>query len=161
MSKFTRYLWYVLRHKWFVAMACLERGLYWRALVHDWSKLLPSEFVPYAQFFYGGYRFGEAPAEVRDAFDRAWLKHQRRNSHHYQAYILHEDSGAVKVLAMDETDRQEMLCDWQGAGMAINGRNDTLGWYTKNYDRIRLHPATRAWVDAELGYVPPISAATA
>ncbi len=49
---YLKYLNYVIRHKWYVGMACFRNGLYWRAIVHDLSKLLPSELIPYARFFY-------------------------------------------------------------------------------------------------------------
>lgn len=30
-----------------------KRGLYLHAFTHDLSKFLPSEFIPYAKWFYG------------------------------------------------------------------------------------------------------------
>lgn len=53
MTKYLKYLWYVIRHKWFVFLACCHRRMYWLGIIHDWSKLLPSEFFPYAKHFYG------------------------------------------------------------------------------------------------------------
>lgn len=35
------YLWYVLRHKYFVFVECCRLGVPWRGLVHDLSKLSP------------------------------------------------------------------------------------------------------------------------
>ena len=32
---------------WYVFVECAKRGILWRGLIHDWSKILPSEFVPY------------------------------------------------------------------------------------------------------------------
>jgi len=54
MKKYIKYLWYIVRHKYFVMVECWARGLFWRGVSHDFSKLLPSEFVPYANYFYGG-----------------------------------------------------------------------------------------------------------
>ena len=53
MSKHFQYASYVIRHKWFVMLACFRMGLYWRGIKHDLSKLLPSEWVPYTNYFYG------------------------------------------------------------------------------------------------------------
>ena len=53
MTKYLKYLWYVIRHKWYVGIECFKKGLYWQGLVHDSSKLFPSEFIPYARYFYG------------------------------------------------------------------------------------------------------------
>lgn len=56
--KYWKYLWYVIRHKWYVMLACFgyrkaHTGMIWLGLLHDWSKFLPSEFFPYAEHFYG------------------------------------------------------------------------------------------------------------
>ena len=169
-----KYLRYLLRHRWFVMLACFREGLYWQGLIHDWSKFLPSEFVPYAWYFYGGERpcrdrvhaaslygaiwIGPSKESVAEAFDRAWLAHQHRNPHHWQHWVLREDSGATFAIPMPHKYRVEMLCDWQGAGRAIHGRYDatdpygeTREWYKKNADKMILHDDTRAWVEAALG----------
>jgi hypothetical protein len=41
---------------------------------------------------------------------------------------------------------REMVADWIGAGMAL-GSPDTLAWYEKNKNKIRLHPITRMYVE--------------
>lgn len=54
MRKHLLYLKYVLRHKWFVFVAGLRRGVpLWQLLVHDLSKFRPDEWRPYAEWFYG------------------------------------------------------------------------------------------------------------
>ena len=56
MSQYRAYLLYlrrVLRHKWYVFRECCRLGIPFLGLVHDSSKLLPSEFFPYARWFYG------------------------------------------------------------------------------------------------------------
>lgn len=154
-----RYLWYVLRHKWFVFCECCYYGLVWRGLKHDASKLLPSEFLPYARFFYGrkakprrdstGYY---KPTDTGDAaFDFAWLRHQKRNDHHWQWWVLPEDDGGFKVLEMSDAARREMVADWRGAGRA-QGTPDTLRWYSANRHKMLLGPVTRAWVEREIGF---------
>lgn len=163
------YLRYLLRHKWYVAVACFEHGLYWRGIVHDWSKFLPSEWRAYAEMFYGGPKKptsdpttlhgalelvaweGEARSHrVRwqYGFDRAWLRHQHRQPHHWQHWVLREDSGATKVLPMPREDALEMYCDWVGAGRAITGSKSPRQWYEKNKERIMLHILTREFVES-------------
>lgn len=85
--------------------------------------------------------------EVQDAFDRAWLHHQHANAHHWQHWMLREDSGAVKLLPMPEPLAREMVADWMGAGRAITGRWEVAEWYKKNRDIIQLAPGTRSLVD--------------
>jgi hypothetical protein len=53
VKKHLGYAWYVLRHKWYVFRECCKRGIWLQGLIHDWSKLLPDEWGPYAGFFYG------------------------------------------------------------------------------------------------------------
>src|SRR5258708_40255385 len=90
MVKHCRYLMYVLRHKWYVFVYGSQLGIPFLALLHDNSKFLPSEWFPYAEFFYGrkpaqwgsprdktGYY---KPTDTGNAaFDFAWLLHQKRN----------------------------------------------------------------------------------
>lgn len=160
MRSHLKYLIYVLRHKWFVLVECFRIGLIWRGIKHDWSKFLPSEWIPYTHYFYpngkaaarrdatGYYK----PTDTGDAaFDFAWLLHQKRNRHHWQWWILPLDDGGFKVLEMPLRDRQEMLCDWRGAGRA-QGKPDTLAWYTKNKDRMMLGPVTRHYVETRIGF---------
>lgn len=146
------YLRYVLRHKWFVFLACQRLDVpMWQAIVHDWHKFLPSEWGPYVHTFYapdGSKRYVESPA-----FAVAWNLHQKRGRHHWQHWLLTWDRGDTIALPMPDRFRREMLADWHGAGRAIMGpSSDTLAWYAKNRDAIRLHPETRAWVDGQLGW---------
>jgi Family of unknown function (DUF5662) len=174
MISHLKYLRYLLRHKWFVFTACCREGLIWRGLIHDWSKFTPAEWFAYVHFFYprrvpfnstdpslrpsdrdstGYYK----PTDTGDAaFDFAWLMHQKRNDHHWQWWVLPEDDGAIKTLPMSDRARREMICDWKGAGLA-QGKPDTLAWYAANRGKMKLHPDTREWVEAKLGYQPPSS----
>lgn len=81
----------VNKHRWFVFQEARKLGIPFLGLIHDWSKYLPSEFIPYARYFNGGYARGEQPDDVKLAFDFAWLHHQRWNKHHWQSYVLHND----------------------------------------------------------------------
>jgi Family of unknown function (DUF5662) len=163
LSPHLRYASYVARHKWFVLRAGLKtKAPLWRLLIHDWSKLTPAEWFPYVQTFYGhddafyrdAWRIGvhiKPPCghRLRDetAFDRAWLHHQHRNSHHWQHWLLREDDGPTKALPMPESLVREMVADWLGAGRAITGKWGATGWYRENRDRIVLHPDTRLRVE--------------
>lgn len=162
--KYVKYLKYVLRHKWYVMIECFRFGLIWRGIMHDMSKLRPSEFIPYANFFYGngndirsrrdksGYY---KPTDTGDKeFDFAWLFHQKRNSHHWQWWVLPEDGGGLKVLEMSDVAILEMVCDWLGAGKAqgkFSPKNDkfkeTRAWYSVNKEKMQLHPKTRRIVE--------------
>lgn len=146
MKAHWKYFNYVLRHKWFVFRASMLLGVpLWRAIIHDWHKLLPSEWAPYVQTFYspdGSNRYSETPA-----FARAWRLHQIRGRHHWQHWLLSWDRGETIALEMDEHFEREMVADWFGAGRAITGKWGAEQWYAKNKSVIQLHPETRKRVE--------------
>jgi hypothetical protein len=165
MLAHVKYLWYVLRHRWFVMLACFRCGLIWRGLTHDLSKFRPSEWFPYVASFYGpqypplqdthgdarndALSSGRFKERIRARFDHAWLLHQKRNDHHWQWWILVNDTDGTYPTPMSDRARQEMLADWRGAGRA-QGKPDTVGWYMKNRDKMVLHADTRAWIESQL-----------
>lgn len=85
-----KYLWQVLRHKWFVFLESCKLGIPWLGLIHDLSKFRPSEFFPYAHYFSGGKFPNDGPHGID--FDYAWLNHQKRNKHHWQYWVLMNDN---------------------------------------------------------------------
>jgi hypothetical protein len=162
MNKYLKYLSYVIRHKWYVFKACLRWGLIWRGLVHDLSKFLPSEIVPYANWFRGEYGLSFSPTlsdaltkhaiwkldlhyECKRAFDEAWLFHQHRNPHHWQYWLLRKDDGSLQAMEMPDIYVIEMVADWVGAGTAL-GKPDTWAWWKANEEKIHLHLNTKAKV---------------
>lgn len=116
MRAHLKYLSYVLRHKWYVFAECCKLGIPLQGIIHDWSKFLPSEWFPYVAYFYGGPHrslaefsgyekayFWDAvrrvsKEEVGQRFDLAWLLHQKRNPHHWQFWVLMEDSPSARYL---------------------------------------------------------------
>lgn len=153
--KYLKYLNYLLRHKWFVFLACARRGLFWLGIIHDWSKFLPDEFIPYARHFYGhsGIKEGRdetgyyKPTNTGDkAFDFAWMLHQKRNKHHWQWWVLPEEQDGCIVLKMLYPYSLEMVCDWIGAGRAQRTKG-VQSWYKRNGRKLQLHEATRACVE--------------
>jgi hypothetical protein len=131
----------------------------WILFWHDWDKFLPDEFIPYAAYFYGNTaRRGADGVYVRqagesEAFDFAWLLHQKRNKHHWQWWMLPKDDGSTQIFPMSDLYRREMMADWRGAGRAhVKGwtPQSTVDWYELNKHKMQLHPMTRLWVEAEL-----------
>jgi hypothetical protein len=150
MKQHWDYLLYVLRHKFYVFQECMKYGLWWQGIVHDWSKFLPSEWIPYSEYYYGGH--GEdRPPEVRAGYDSAANLHHHRQPHHWQFWVLIHNDGVLECLPIPDRYRKEMLADWRGTGKTTKGREDTRKWYLENRDKIRLHAETRAWIEQELG----------
>ena len=155
-----RYFKSVIRHKWFVFWACLDLGVpILSALIHDWDKLTPGMWLPYARYFHNGVQRRDASGayvhqhgETLD-FDRAWNGHQKRNKHHWQYWVCFKDDGAVTPLPIPDVHRREMLADWIGAGRAYNPDWTPLEpcrWYEKHKAKMQLHPETREWVESAL-----------
>lgn len=156
--KYLKYLKYIIIHKWFVFIGCLKIGignsffvpLLYKGIIHDWSKLRPSEFFPYVNYFYGdkgkensenakdGYKSGS-----NYKFDMAWLLHQKRNKHHWQWWILPLDDGTGKFLDIPDIYLFEMVADWYGAGRAITGREYVSPWYMYNKEKIQMSTRSR------------------
>jgi hypothetical protein len=140
--------------------------------LHDLSKFLPCEWVPYTHYFYGNlpawddvkrvsctYPYRKTKEGNSERFDLAWLHHQHCNPHHWQWWLLREDSGATVPQPMSEPFIKEMVVDWVGAGKA-QGKPDTRQWYAKNSPKMVLHPETSKVVEtllaqlAEGGIIP-------
>jgi hypothetical protein len=90
---YLKYLCYLLRHKWFVFLECLKLGVpLWAAIVHDWQKFTPAEFGAYAINFFGPYDKDNRLQWLIDAFERAWLHHLHYGPHHWDYWLIRDDS---------------------------------------------------------------------
>ena len=72
-----KYLQYVIKHKYYVMIECFKVGLYWRGLVHDMSKFRPSEFIPYARYFYGDYPDAKHALAMGNILTKLEVKHHK------------------------------------------------------------------------------------
>lgn len=148
--KHLKYLWYVLKHKYYVFVACmvLDPMLFWQAVIHDWSKFTPTEWFPYVEQFYGKYAVVKQPDSKgyihqpgkNPQFDAAWKHHWKNNPHHWQYWCI--KSHINIPVNMPDKYVKEMVCDWYGAGMA-QGKPDILGWYYETEYQRNLTPDTQ------------------
>jgi len=136
------YFRYLTKHKYYVFLESVRMGVPIRGIFHDWSKFLPDEWFPYVEYFHGD-RDGLG---VKERFDKAWLKHQHRNPHHWQYHVLQKDDGYRIAQPMKYVEVKEMVADWIGAGKAIHGKNDILSWYTNNRYNMLFHETTLKYV---------------
>lgn len=124
MRRYTEYLKYVLRHKWFVFQECLKLGVpLWIAILHDWDKFLPDEFIPYAKTFYkpdGSKQYIESMD-----FAHAWMLHQHRNKHHWQYWLkLPQPQNSGGTIWEDKTIQELGIIVWdRGEAQRIVERN--------------------------------------
>jgi hypothetical protein len=148
MNPHLKNLSYVIRHKWYVWKVCRELKVGWmQALTHDWSKFLPDEWFAYARFFSKDEENIHHVGTDLD-FEYAWNRHQKRQPHHWQYWVLIQDQDNPKIqpLKMPEKYVKEMVADWRGAGMA-QGYTNLWEWYHQNRGKIILHPDTRKRVE--------------
>jgi hypothetical protein len=139
---------YLARHKWFVFVAGLKTGVpLWRLIRHDWSKLLPSEWFPYADFFY--VQDPTTKERRYQAFREAWRKHIHRNDHHWEYWVSVEQLEQRVTLTanpMPLVAVREMVADWAGAGRAITGVGNPTEWFITNRPKMALHTNTEIMV---------------
>src|SRR6476659_9088742 len=94
MRSHLRYLSYVLRHKWHVAVAGWALGVpLWRLIIHDWTKFTPAEWGPYVRGF-----FPAAQAVDPAAFERAWEHHWSRNPHHHEFWRVGKPRAQLRLV---------------------------------------------------------------
>lgn len=160
-----RYLWYVVRHKWWVLRWGRKFGVpLWQLIVHDMSKFSRSEWGPYARYLYGEAPEGrdwpswyaEARANhpgcasepwwtarmLKGDFELAWQHHWQNNMHHWDYWAW----GVAAPNMMPEVYVREMVADWFGAGYAMGAR-DIRAWYDVAKAKQRMHPETRVLVE--------------
>lgn len=156
--EYLTYAFYILKHKWYVFLECKKVGLWWRGIKHDWHKFMPSEFIPYADYFYGPYgcKFKAESQEdfeprtvTKSKFNFAWLLHQKRADHHWQWWLLINDEDPPAPLPMSPKARLEMLCDWCGMSKTLK-TSGIKDWYEKNKNKIILHYDTREWIERNI-----------
>lgn len=137
------YMKYILKHKYYVAIECIKMGLFIHAITHDMSKFRPSEFFPYARYFYGNFENSQQLLVKKD-FDRAWLMHQNRNPHHWDFWV----SGEGDAYEMPTKYVLQMVADWKG--MSRKFGDVPMEWYQSNKDKINLHPITASKIESLL-----------
>lgn len=122
----------------------IEQCIYPGILSHDMSKYDPEEYDAYDKYFYG-----EQTAEVKDAFNRAWLHHIHNNPHHWQHWVLIEDDGGKKPIAlmMPYEYVVEMICDWWSFSFKKDDLHEIFDWYEQHKNQMILHENTRELVE--------------
>jgi hypothetical protein len=153
------YLKYVIEHKKNVFIETWSMGLKLHAITHDLSKFRPSEFFPYARYFYGKYgvKYKEeynnplARDEVAADFENAWKKHYIRNMHHWDHWTINwEDwTDLLEPHEMPTKYIKQMIADWNG--MARKFGDTSQSYYLNHYKEIKLNDNSRIELERMLG----------
>lgn len=144
------YLWFMLRHKWFVFVYGVKLGVpLWRLLIHDWDKILASRTRnAFKRRFDNGndhYKMANDP-EYQIAYH---LHCNIRHRHHWQWWVSQLDKGQERVLKMDDVSMREMIADWRSMGK-IKNEPHTWKWYQWYRSQMKVHPMTLKSLDYEM-----------
>ena len=154
MRKNLKYISYLARHKWFVLVAGLKLHVpLWLIVIHDLSKLLPSEWKAYLHHFYDlpctdpkcqPDRACARCARRNADWMIAWRLHKCRNRHHWE-FWLNPATGAPFL--MPEKYVREMVADWAATGRTLSGRWEFTEWWATNKHKIVLDQYVRKQVE--------------
>lgn len=143
MIKYYNYLKYILQHKKNVGIECLKMGMPLHALTHDLSKFRPSEFIPYARYFYETDKANnyDKSTESNDNFQKGWNHHQKRNKHHWNYWVsVTRTTEPLTPIPMPRKYVKQMIADWRGMSSKFGGT--WKDYYSKNYKEMLLHDET-------------------
>lgn len=123
---------------------------------HDESKTDPEEYFSYDDYFY--LKKNNRSFETVERFNKAFLIHMHQNPHHWQYWILTDDSkgDGEKVIEMPLSYIFEMICDWWSFSWRANDLTTIFKWWDEHKDWIRFHKRTRRTVNYILGEMKKI-----
>lgn len=123
---------------------------------HDASKTDPEEYFPYDDYFY--LKKNNRSFETVERFNKAFLIHMHRNPHHWQYWVLTDDSNGdgEKVIEMPLSYIFEMICDWWSFSWRAGDLTTIFTWWDEHKDWIRFHKRTRRTVNYILGEMKKI-----
>lgn len=143
MNKYWQYFKYILEHKKNVGIECIKMLMPIHAITHDLSKFLPSEFIPYARYFFDtnkAKKYDKGTEEHKD-FQLGWCHHQNRNKHHWNYWVsVTRKSNAQHPIPMPHRYIEQMVADWRGMSRKFGGTWQE--YYEKNKDEMILAPET-------------------
>lgn len=111
--------------------------LFFRLLIHDFSKLNPKEFIPY-YYFYRKFKYNRNEW-VQYLYDHAWNRHQKINDHHWEFWIC-QGKDCIKYLEIPTLPLLEMIADWSSFRMSFTATYDE--WYVKERENMKINVGT-------------------
>ncbi len=140
----------ITHHHNLVCGYCFRAGLYRQGLMHDLSKLSPTEFMVGAKYYQGTRSPNNAEREDTGR-SLAWLHHKGRNRHHYEYWIdytLDPNGNGLGGVQMPRQYVAEMIFDRVSASKTYLKEQYTdeapLQYFLKAKDRSWfIHDTTR------------------
>lgn len=147
-KRFFGHLKTTMTHKWWVFYYAYCFGYPWRGLIHDTSKLSPTEFLEGVKYW-NGKRSPVLVAKEETGISYAWLHHRGRNKHHYEYWIDKLDDGGVPH-KMPFKYVVEAVCDWLAACRTYTDNKDIFqaeyDWWEDRAPKVKMHDETKALV---------------
>lgn len=116
----------VCTHKRWVFYYCCKVGIPFQGLVHDLSKLSPTEFWESVKYYQGTSSPIDA-CKKENGWSAAWMHHKGRNKHHYEYWQDNFDKDSNKTISKEEyedlLDRDRKLSALEAGGV------DNWKWY--------------------------------
>lgn len=115
---------------------------------HDASKWSHEEYEAYSEYFFPSD--GPGPSgdpKRREAFLKAWWRHQKVNPHHWQYHCLINGDGEVVPMEMPMRDICEMVADWGSFALLAKKGDNLREWWADNKGRMILAGKTRERVE--------------
>ena len=151
--RYIKYLRYLVLHKYYVFIESIKLGIPIRGFFHDMEKFLPREFIGYAKHFYdksGNIKIGMdilyngLPRDHEIKFLRWYRHHVTQNKHHWQFWVITDNTGKHYILPIDLDTRKEMLADWKSVSKVLK-QPDIKKWYIEHQDKVILDDESKEW----------------
>lgn len=110
-------------------------------LLHDDTKTIPSQYDAYDKYLFDPH----SDSTERD-YRYAKLEHYNTNTHHWQYWILRDESGNI-ILDMPYECIIEMICDWWSYSWQCGDLFQIFDWYEEHKKKIKLSKRTRDTVE--------------
>jgi hypothetical protein len=151
LSHYWYYFKYIVEHKWNVFIEACKEGIPIHGILHDLSKFLPSEFFPYARFFFKKDRVNNyKQSDEKDMdFLNGWIFHQKRNRHHWNYWVSVTRREEIDPIPMPKKYVRQMIVDWRGMSRKFGGT--AKEYYEKNKGNMILHKETIEMIEKLLG----------
>lgn len=134
-------------YQWLVDHKIISNNYQHNIATHDISKWSNEEYDAYDKYFYGKQ---SKTAEVKEAFNFAWLHHIHANPHHWQHWVLINDDDGTHALEMPEEYVAEMICDWWAFSHKSGNLKEIFDWYKDHKLNMIMHRNTKVAVEAIL-----------
>lgn len=146
MSNYIKHFMVVEKHRHKVLANCVRSGIPVRGLLHDLTKLSPTEFIPGGKYFQGFRSPNEAEREDK-GYSEAWIHHKGINRHHFEHWTdYNPKTKKVEPVPMPDVFIIEMFCDRVAASKTYMKDKYTdsspLEYYSRGKSRRFIHPET-------------------